>query len=196
MLSPSHARDVARLTVGRDGAPTGSMRPDMAASINIFRRSAAGVTARRTVATRARRISALPERILGWPVPRPAPTLRAMSQIGDTSPAKAVFHPRALAEIRALPRPVRKRIGSAIWDLQLGRRIGMPLARPMPSVASGAGELRLHDESAQYRVLYCIRPGLGVAVLSAFAKRTNRIPMRELRLARHRLRDLLNEEEG
>ena len=122
------------------------------------------------------------------------PSLQAMSQIGDTGVAKAVFHSRALAEIRALPRPLRKRIGSAIWDLQLGRRLGMPLSRPMPDVASGVCELRLHDENAQYRVLYCIRPGRGVLILSAFAKSTRRIPVRELRLARHRLRDLLSEE--
>lgn len=55
-------------------------------------------------------------------------------------------------------------------------------------------ELRVHEESGHYRVLYCVRPEVGVLILSAFAKRARRTPARELRLARHRLKDLLNDE--
>jgi len=108
--------------------------------------------------------------------------------------AEAMFHGRALAEIRGLPRAVRKAIGAAIWDLQLGRTLAMPLSKPLPGVAHGVHELRLHGETTQFRVIYCLRPGVGVVILSAFAKRTRRTPLRELRLARHRLKDLLNEE--
>lgn len=122
------------------------------------------------------------------------PNLRRMSRIGDTTAADAIFHARALAEIRGLPRVVRKRIGAAIWELQLGHRLAMPLSRPLPSVGSGVHELRLHDETTEFRVIYCLRPSVGVLVVSAFAKRTRRTPLRELTLARHRLKDLPNEE--
>ena len=124
---------------------------------------------------------------------RPSSTLRAMSQIGDTSVADAIFHARAIAEIRSLPRAVRRSIGAAIWDLQLGRTLRMPLSKPLSSVESGVHELRVHEESGHYRVLYCVRPAVGVLILSAFAKRTRRTPAREMRLARHRLKDLLHE---
>lgn len=66
-----------------------------------------------------------------------------MSQIGDTSVANAIFHVRAIAEIRSFPRPIRKRVGAAIWDLQLGRELSVPLSKPMPDVERGVHELRL-----------------------------------------------------
>lgn len=116
-----------------------------------------------------------------------------MSQIGDTTVANAVFHTRARAELRSLPRPVRKRIGAALWDLQLGHRLKMPLSRPLPGVASGVHELRVHDETRTFRVIYCLRPGRGVLVVSAFEKSTPRTPLRELTLARSRLKDLIHE---
>jgi phage-related protein len=116
-----------------------------------------------------------------------------MSQIGDTTVANAVFHVRARAELRTLPRAVRKRVGAALWNLQLGHRLKMPLSRQLPGVASGVHELRLHDETRDFRVIYCLRPGFGVLVVSAFEKRTARTPLRELALARRRLKDLLHE---
>lgn len=121
--------------------------------------------------------------------------MRRMSQIGDTRTRDAIFHVRALAEIRGLPRDVRKRIGAAIWDLQLGRILRMPQSRPLSATQAGIHELRLHDESGQYRVFYCVRPERGVLILSAFMKRTRRTPMREVRLATHRLRNLLDDKE-
>jgi phage-related protein len=65
-----------------------------------------------------------------------------MSRIGDTTAAAAIFHARALAEIRGLPRAVRKRIGAAIWELQLGHRLAMPLSRPLPGVALARHRLK------------------------------------------------------
>ena len=79
--------------------------------------------------------------------------------------------------------------GSCNWDIGLRCR-----SRPLPGVGSGVHELRLHDETTEFRVIYCLRPSVGVLVVSAFAKRTRRTPLRELTLARHRLKDLFNEE--
>jgi phage-related protein len=52
--------------------------------------------------------------------------------------APAIFHKRALEDIRAFPRKVRKAIGAAIWELQQGKTLALPLSRPMPSIAAGA----------------------------------------------------------
>ena len=54
-----------------------------------------------------------------------------------------VFHIRAKEEIRALPRDVRLKLGSALLALQRGFSLGLPLSRPMPVVMPGAEELRL-----------------------------------------------------
>ena len=108
--------------------------------------------------------------------------------------APAIFHRRALDEIRAFPRKARKAIGAAIWELQQGRTLALPLSRPMPSIAAGAHELRGRDARGSYRVLYCLQPDQGVLVLSAFWKRTRSTPIVQVRLAQRRLRELVYEE--
>ena len=64
----------------------------------------------------------------------------------------AIFHPAARETIRGFPIEVRKELGKAIYDLQLGETLSMPLSRPMTSVASGAAELRIRDREGIYRV--------------------------------------------
>jgi len=108
--------------------------------------------------------------------------------------APAIFHTRALEDIRAFPQKARKAIGAAIWELQQGRRLGLPLSRPMPSIAAGAHELRVHDLQSSFRIVYCLRPSQGVLILSAFVKKTRSTPMAEIKLAQRRLRELLYEE--
>lgn len=107
--------------------------------------------------------------------------------------APAIFHKRALDEIRSFPRRLRKIVGAAIWDLQRGRLLAMPLSRAMPIVASATHELRVHDAQVSYRVIYCLRPNIGVLLLAAFAKQTRAAPKRQIRLAQQRLKELLDE---
>ena len=54
----------------------------------------------------------------------------------------AIFHPAARAAIRSFPEDVRQELGKAIYDLQKGGVLAMPLSRPMPSIEPGAAELR------------------------------------------------------
>ena len=66
----------------------------------------------------------------------------------------AIFHPAAIAAIRSFPEGVRKELGKAIFDLQRGEVLPMPLSRPMPSVGPGVEELRIRDRSGIYRAFY------------------------------------------
>jgi len=54
----------------------------------------------------------------------------------------AIFHPAARVAIRLFPKEVRRELGKAIFDLQSGALLVMPLSRPMPSVGVGVSELR------------------------------------------------------
>jgi len=92
------------------------------------------------------------------------------------------------------PAEVRKELGKAIWDMQNGDILGMPLSRPLPSLERGAAELRLRDKSGIYRVLYFTRSLKGVLVFHAFVKKSEAIPKHEIDLARKRLKELMNEE--
>ena len=71
----------------------------------------------------------------------------------------AVFHPKARDAIREFPEDVRRELGKAIFDLQKGEKLSMPLSRPMASVAAGVEELRVRDRSGAYRVFYYAKTG-------------------------------------
>jgi phage-related protein len=66
----------------------------------------------------------------------------------------AIFHPAARVAIRSFPEDVRQELGKAIYDLQKGEVLTMPLSRPMPSIEPGAAELRVRDRSGVYRAFY------------------------------------------
>lgn len=106
----------------------------------------------------------------------------------------AVFHPAALVAIRLFPEEVRGALGKAIFDLQKGEVLGMPLSRAMPSVASGVEELRVRDRTGIYRAFYYTRSPRGILVIHAFVKKTQATPKQELALGKKRLRELLHEE--
>jgi phage-related protein len=78
-----------------------------------------------------------------------------MSQIWDNNFVKpAHFHPAARDALQTFPEDVRRAFGKAIYDLQCGHTLSMPLARPMPSVGVGVAELRVRDASGIYRAFY------------------------------------------
>jgi phage-related protein len=105
----------------------------------------------------------------------------------------AIFHPAAIVAIRSFPAGVRQAIGKAIFDLQKGVTLGMPLSRPMPSIASGVQELRIRDRRGVFRTLCYTRSPRGVLVIHAFIKKTQMTSKQDMDLGRKRLRELLDE---
>ena len=103
-----------------------------------------------------------------------------------------IFHPRARDEIRRFPREPRANIGRALFRLQIGETLGMPLARPMPAVDPAVSELRVRGGDGVFRVFYFTATAKGVLVFHAFAKKTQRTPQQEIELAKKRLKELLN----
>ncbi len=105
----------------------------------------------------------------------------------------AIFHPAARVAIRLFPEEIRRELGKAIFDLQNGAVLAMPLSRPMPSVDAGVSELRIRDRSGIYRVFYFRQSSRGVLVFHAFMKKTRTTPKHEMDLAKRRLKELLDE---
>ena len=104
------------------------------------------------------------------------------------------WHEHALRTIREFPERVRKDLGKAIFDLQCGASVGMPLSRPMPSVGAGVAELRVRDASGAYRVFYCTKTAKNIFVFHAFAKKSQATPKREIELAKRRLKEAVADE--
>ena len=105
----------------------------------------------------------------------------------------AVFHPKAQDVIREFPEDVRRGLGKAIFDLQKGAKLSMPLSRPLVSVAAGVEELRVKDVSGIYRVFYFTRWADSVLIFHAFTKKTQKTPPREIALAQQRLKEMTHE---
>ena len=103
----------------------------------------------------------------------------------------ALFHPKARAILRSFPKDVRREFGKAIFDLQKGAKLSMPLSRPMPSVARGVEELRVKDGSGAYRTFYFTRLETAVLIFHAFEKKTAKTPLHEIEVARKRLKEML-----
>ena len=81
-------------------------------------------------------------------------------------------------------------MGKAIFDLQKGERLSMPLSRPMASIALGVEELRVKDGSGTYRVFYFTKLADSVLIFHAFTKKTQKTPPREIALAQQRLKEM------
>ena len=70
----------------------------------------------------------------------------------------------------------------------------MPLSKPMPAVAPGVSELRLHSEDGQFRMFYYTATAQGVLVIHAFAKKTRQPPPSEIEVGRRRLKELIDDQ--
>jgi phage-related protein len=103
----------------------------------------------------------------------------------------ARFHPAARDALRAFPEDVRRALGKAIYDLQEGHSLSMPLSRPMPSLGRGVAELRIRDATGSYRVFYLARMADAIIVFHAFVKKTQKTPQRELEVGKRHLKEMM-----
>ena len=104
-----------------------------------------------------------------------------------------VFHPKARDAIRGFPQDVRDRLGKALYLLQMGEHLGMPLSRSMPVIGSGVAELRVRGVDGHFRVFYFAASDEGIMVMHAFAKKTSQTPDSDIQLARKRLKEMLHD---
>lgn len=101
-----------------------------------------------------------------------------------------LLHPGARAEMREMPLTIRKRLGRLLEELQRGQSLKMPHSRPMPIVGSGVEELRVKDESGQYRAFITRKSKDGIVVLHVFGKKSQQTPRGAIELARRRLKEI------
>ncbi len=92
-------------------------------------------------------------------------------------------------ELEALPADMRARF---VRIAQLVESVGLPnVGEPhVKHVSGGIWEIRLKGRSGIARALYVTVKPERVIVLRAFVKKTQKTPLRELRLARERAKEL------
>lgn len=72
--------------------------------------------------------------------------------------------------------------------LEFGSNLGMPHAR---SIEDGLIELRIKSKEGIARVFYCTLVGKRIIMLHSFIKKSNKIPKKELQIAKNRMRKVL-----
>ena len=103
------------------------------------------------------------------------------------------FYPKALAFIRDQSSSLKREIGEALRDVQKGIPLGLPLNRPMPSVASGAHELRVRSTTTTLRVFYFVKLADTIVVFHGFQKKTQKTPAHEIAVAQQRLKEIVHD---
>ena len=99
---------------------------------------------------------------------------------------------KALVFIQGQPPAIKQEIGEALRDVQKGIRLGLPLSRPMPEVASGAHELRVRAATTTVRVFYFVTLADTIVVFHGFQKQTQKTPKHEIAVGRQRLKEVLH----
>ncbi len=100
------------------------------------------------------------------------------------------FHERVLAEIESWPVDFLADYARLVELLaEHGPNLRLPYSR---AFGDGLFELRPRGRSGIGRAFYCFLVGKRVVVLHAFIKKSQQAPDRELKLARKRMKELVN----
>ncbi len=92
-------------------------------------------------------------------------------------------------EVRTPPfsREARIEAGVLLRRLQSGENLGMPHSRPMPSIGRHCHELRVRDESANWRLIYRVDSDV-IVLLDVFSKKTGKTPAAVIKACKTRLK--------
>ena len=109
--------------------------------------------------------------------------------VGEISPKPVRWIGSAKEDLSAFPEDVKRRVGRALWDAQIGLKA--PFAKPMKGFRGG-GVLEVVDDfdGDTYRAIYTGQFALVVYVLHVFQKKSRKgiaTPKSEIELIRRRL---------
>jgi phage-related protein len=81
----------------------------------------------------------------------------------------------------------------AVQMVASGPNLGLPYTRPL---GEGLFEIRAKGEEGIGRALFCSLVGRRIVILHGFIKKTQQTPQKELKLARKRLKEVLNDQKN
>jgi phage-related protein len=94
----------------------------------------------------------------------------------------------SLSSLRAFPEDARATLGYELRRVQSG--LEPEDWKPLPAIGPGAAEIRIHT-GLEHRVVYVAKFAEAVYVLHAFEKKTQRMPTKEMELARRRYGEMV-----
>ena len=103
------------------------------------------------------------------------------------------MHPVARKTVKTFPKDVKIEFGAYVMGLQQNVEIPMHATKPMKTIAVGASELRIKDESGIYRFFYYTKVGDYILIFHSFKKKTQKTEKREIEIAKVRLKQMLEQ---
>lgn len=98
------------------------------------------------------------------------------------------WHGTSREDLMKFPREAKQQAGYQLDKIQNGFE---PADwKPMRNIGQGVNEIRIKDESGQFRVLYVAKFADAVHVLHAFQKKTQKTPQQDIELARTRYKEI------
>ena len=97
---------------------------------------------------------------------------------------------QAKRELEDAPKEIISDIFALFDALMAGKNLGMPISRPLPSIAKGLHELRLSSRAGEYRVFYIIRVRDAIYVIHASSKKKQRVDRKTEELLKTRIRSI------
>ena len=97
---------------------------------------------------------------------------------------------QAQKELSKVPRSVILDVYGLFEDLVIGKKLSLPISRPLHSIAKGLHELRLSDRSGEFRVFYLIKVNDAIYVLHAAQKKKQEIDKKTVELLITRMRSI------
>ncbi len=94
----------------------------------------------------------------------------------------------SLDDLKSFPPEARRDAGFNLDFVQRG--LEPSNWRPMRAVGSGVNEMRIHDATGAFRVIYLARRPEGIYVLHCFRKKTRKTRKADIELAANRLRQI------
>ena len=115
-----------------------------------------------------------------------------MTDSADCSPKPVEFLGNSLEDLRAFPNSARREAGYQIDLVQNGQNPDdwKPMAT---TIGPGVTEIRIHDESGAFRIIYVAKFGDAIYVLHCFQKKAAQTSKADIDLAKKRYRDLKRE---
>jgi phage-related protein len=107
--------------------------------------------------------------------------------VNPHGPQELHFEGDSLEVLSAFPSAVKKVLGFALYQLQIGREPTCRTRR-MSSIGPGVYELKEADERTWYRAIYLAKVENVIHVLHCFEKASRKTDRRDLELAARRLR--------
>lgn len=97
---------------------------------------------------------------------------------------------QAEKELKETPPEIRNDVFALFEELSRGRKLAMPISRPLPSIAKGLHELRLSGRGGEFRVFYIIRTRDAIYIIHAIHKKTLGLDKKTINLLKSRVRSI------